>query len=122
MKLWFRTSQKQTAGALEIFLAGSSFYFYPCSSSWTKFPSDLPSYGDMVWRITIDKTAGMRIIIHYRNEEVLDVQLADICSFSDWRSYWIQDVEYIYFPNQDAAAEYYKFEPIGTGSYTEFVN
>ena len=110
MFLWFYTTQEKPAGGVRIYFFSTPQYRLSyCNSSYTNFPSYLPSEVDKIWRITLDKTAGIRLKINCNGVEVLNVALSDTCGESYWREYWSRDVEKIYFdPDFDTASDYYK--------------
>ena len=101
MFVWFRTADGEEAvGGFQIFFyyTGPKYYILYCSSSRTNFPRNLPTEVDKIWRITLDKTAGIRLQIHCNGVEVLNVLLSDdTCGVSYWRELWSKDVENIYF-------------------------
>ena len=105
----FYTTQGEYAGGVGIYFTFTPQYrLYYCSSR-TNFPSNLPSEVDKIWRITLDKTAGIRLRIHCNGVEVLNTLLSDnTCSYSYWRKYWSRDVEYIDFLPYDTASDYYR--------------
>ena len=111
----FHTTRGERAGGLEISFYSTRYWLDYCNS-WTNFPSNLPSEVEKIWRITLDKTAGIRLQIHCNGVEVLNVLMSDnTCSYSDWRYYWSKDVENIYFhPSHDTASDYYRTGQTGT--------
>ena len=96
---------------------GVTFYFYStpqyllswCDIDKTDFPTTLPSANDKVWRITLIKTAGIRVVIHCNDVEVLNILFSDTtCSDSRWREYWTRDVASVVFVPGDTASDYYR--------------
>ena len=114
--VYFSTTQRQFAGAVRIFFSSTPQYrLYYCSTFWTNFPSNLPSEVDKIWRITLDKTAGIRLKIHCNGVEVVNILISDnTCRDSLWRDYWSGHVEYIYFSPSDTASDYYRAGQTGT--------
>ena len=115
--VWFYPTQGEYVGGVEIFFSSTPKYkLEDCSSYRTNFPSNLPSEVDKIWRITLDKTAEIRLKIHCNGVEVVNILISDnTCSDSDWRKYWSRDVENIYFPtNGDTASDYYRVGQTGT--------
>ena len=109
--VWFFTTQREEAGAVGIsFSSTPKYYLTYCSTYRTNFPSNLPGEVDKIWRITLDKTAGIRVKIHCNGVEVLNVLISDnTCSYSNWRKYWSRDVEYIFFESSwDSVSDYYR--------------
>ena len=106
----FYTTQGEYAGAVGIYFTSTPQYWLaPCIDYRTNFPGNLPSEVVKIWRITLDKTAGIRLKIHCNGVEVLNVLISDnTCDNSDWRKYWSRDVEYIDFSGSDTTSEYYR--------------
>ena len=112
----FLTTQGELLGGVAIsFSSTPQYQLYFCSYYFTNFPINLPSKVDKIWRITLDRTAGIKLIIHCNGVEVLKILLSDsTCRNSDWRKYWSSDVEYIYFLSYDTASDYYRTGKQGT--------
>ncbi|KAL5249592.1 hypothetical protein ACHWQZ_G018459 [Mnemiopsis leidyi] len=111
VRVYFSTTQGEYGGAgvgINFYSTGPQYWLYRCSSSRTNFPTNLPIEVNKVWRITVDKTAGIRVKIHCNGVEVLNVLLSDTCSYSGWREHWSRDVELIYFSLYDTASNYYR--------------
>ena len=111
MYVEFYTTQGEYAGAVGIYFTSTPQYWLDyCSSFDTNFPSNLPSEVDKIWRISLDRTAGIRLKIHCNGVEVLNILMSDnTCDDSVWRKYWSRDVENIYFYNTgDTASDYYR--------------
>ena len=110
MDVVFITAQEEMLGGVWIkFTSPPKYLLYDCSS-WTNFPRKLCTDLDKIWRITVDKTAGIRFLMHCNSVEVLNVLLSDsICTNSYWRYHWSKDVEKIYFyPGYDSVSDYYR--------------
>ena len=106
--MWF-TTQREFVGRVEIYFTSTPQYDLWYCSSWTNFPSNLPSEVNKIWRVTLDKTAGIRLKIHCNGVEVLNILMSDnTCSDSRWRKYWSRDAEKIYFSVYDTASDYYR--------------
>ena len=103
----FVTTQRKFAGGVEIsFSSTPQYYLWDCTTSSTNFPSNLPSEVDKVWRITLDKTAVIRVLLHCNGVEVLNILMSDnTCDRSDWSYYWSKEVEKIY---TDTVSDYYR--------------
>ena len=75
--LWFCTTQREDVGGVEIYFYSTPQYkLYYCTYR-NNFPSNLPSEVDKIWRITFDKTAGIRFKIHCNGVEVVNFLLPD---------------------------------------------
>ena len=108
------TTQRERAGAVEILFSSTPQYYLFYCTYRTNFTSNLPSEVDKIWRITLDKTAGIRVKIHCNGVEVLNFLLSDnTCGRSSLREYWSRDVEYIHFIGSDTASDYYRAGQIG---------
>ena len=80
-----------------------------CSTSWTILPVTPPSATDKVWRFTLTKTAGVRVVIHCNDVEVLNTLISQAtCSDSGWSTVWSRDVAKIMFRSDDTASDYYR--------------
>ena len=103
----FFNSEGDNAGGIYISFSNTLEYYLQYCSSWEEsykaFPPTPPTTKHKVWKITLDKTAGIRIIVHCNGVEVLDVPVSeDECGFSEWRSYWSRRVETLLFPTSNA--------------------
>ena len=89
-------------------------YKFEYCSFWNDFPTALPSATEKIWRITLDKSEGIRVIIHCNGVLVLNLLLSDeTCTTtsnygSRWRTFWTKDVKLIYFTAHDTASDYYR--------------
>ena len=106
----YKTQSKYAAGFEIYFTSTTKYRLEYCNYSRTNFPSNLPSEVEKIWRITLDRTAGIRLKIHCNGVEVLNILISDnTCSYSDWRKYWSRDVEKIdFYPSSDTASDYYR--------------
>ena len=100
------------AGIKLNFASTLQYQLHWCSSSWTNFPVTEPSANDKVWRITLTRTAGIRLVIHCNDVEVLNTLFSEAtCSYSGWSKAWSRDVAKIKFPSDDTASDYYGPQP-----------
>ena len=81
-----------------------------CTLSETNLPVTAPSANDKVWRITLTKTAGVRVVIHCNDVEVLNTLISQAtCVDIGWSTVWTRDVTTIMFLyDQDTASDYYR--------------
>ena len=108
---YFFTSVPQVAGGLRILFSPTPKYrIFGCNRwIWSSFPTPLPSATEKIWRITLDKSEGVRLMIHCNGELVLNVTLSNqVCSTSYWSRYWSGNVEKIWFYFQDTASDYFR--------------
>ena len=115
MLVWFYSRQGERAGGVYIYFGNPYFapwyFLYDCTrnADFSYFPGNLPSEVVKIWRITLDKTAGIRLLIHINGVEVVNIVMADTCFQSHWREYWSRDVEKIqFFSTFDTASDYYR--------------
>ena len=111
MSLWFYdTSRMKSAGVRIRFTSTPQYGLSYCSSSYTEFPVTVPSTTDKVWRITLTRSSGVRVIIHCNNVEVANVLLSDtLCGESRWSKMWSRGMAYIEFSSSsDTASDYYR--------------
>ena len=107
----FSTSERDYAGEVILLFTSPPQYVllsYSCATSWTDFPTQLPTDPNKVWRITLTKTSGNRLVIHCNEVEVLNVLLSEsTCSDKrQWSNSWSKDIENILFKSGDRA--YYR--------------
>ncbi|KAL5255462.1 hypothetical protein ACHWQZ_G010885 [Mnemiopsis leidyi] len=131
VRVWFSTAQDDPAGGvvLDFFTSPPQYWLRYCTS-WTYFPTDLPTETNKVWTITLSRVSGeIRVVITCNTVEVLNVVLSSTtCSDSDWSrdsdwsTIWSKDVEKIYFDSYDTASDYYRAAPICTGLKTEWTS
>ena len=107
------TSQGKEPVALELYFGSTHQYaIWYCSSDYTNFPTNLPSDNDKVWRVTLTRTAGIRLVVHCNEEEVLNILVSDsICDNSRWSSSWSKEVAKMKFRSYDTASDYYQPQP-----------
>ena len=111
MTVEFSTSQGKEAGALELFFDSTHQYAIWYCSELTNFPTNLPSDNNKVWRVTLTRTSGIRLVVHCNEEEVLNTLISDsTCGQSNWSNYWNKEVSKIIF-SDNTAADYYKTQP-----------
>ncbi len=84
-----------------------------CMSGYTDFPTEheVPSAKEKVWRVTLTRTSGIRIVLQCNEKELLNVLLSNsTCSgYSTWRKFWNRDVERIEFDSSsDTASDFYR--------------
>ena len=89
------------------FISTLHYYFKWCSTTWLN-PVTEPSANDKVWRITLTRTAGVRLVIHCNDVEVLDMLLSDATCRSGWSTHWSRDVTKIQFHHNDLASDDYR--------------
>ena len=109
------TTQREYAGAVWIYFTPTPQCYLSDCSYRTNFHSNLSSEVDKIWRITLDRSAGMiRLLIHCNGVEVVNILMSDdTCSGSRWRNIWSRDVEYIDFSGYDTASDYYRAAKLG---------
>ena len=92
----------------------------PCMYGWTNFPVRLPTEVEKVWRITLNRNSGIRLLIHCNNIEVVNILMSSsTCSDSSWSKYWSRTVGYIWFgsPSSNTASDYYRAGQTGKNDY-----
>ena len=109
--MWFYDTSRVRLGAVRIeFRSTPQYGLSYCNSSNTEFPVTLPSTTYKVWRITLTRSSGVRVIIHCNNKEVLNVLLSyTSCDDSEWSEMWNRETAYIEFRfYDDTATDYYR--------------
>ena len=66
---------------------------YCSDSKDTVIPVEVLPATVYVWRLTFDRTSGIRLAINVNNVKVLDELLSDsVCTNTKWSEYWTKDV------------------------------
>ena len=109
VRVWLRTSQEEIVGGVEfLFSSPPQCKIWACTGK-RSFPSNLPSDFNKVWTISLDRTEGVRLVVHCNDVEVVDVLMSDsTCNDGKWRTQWIKSVGKIWFTNHDNASDYYR--------------
>ena len=111
--LYFKDAQDDWAGGVQIYFSSPPRYYLVYCSPYINFPTTLPSATEKIWRITLEKRAGIRVKIHCNGVEVANVLLSDQVCYGSywsyyWSSYWNRDVTQLYFSSIDRASDYYR--------------
>ena len=111
----FYTAQGDHVAALLLYFYSTPKYIIgKCSSNLanSNFPTNLPSANDKVWRVTLTRTSGIRLVIHCNEGEVLNTLMSDsTCVDSSWSTTWSKEIAKIKFSRTDTASEYYQPQP-----------
>ena len=115
VKVEFFRYYSSSAGGVTLHLTSTPQYELKyCINSRTDFPTDLPAEKEKVWRLSLIRTSGIRLVIHCNEVEVLNILMSDsTCSYSYWNYYWNKDVEKIRFDSWDTASNYYRLRGKG---------
>lgn len=99
----FYNAAGDRAGGVYLSFSSTMRYRLPFCSSYANIPVTPPSSVNKVWRISLSKTSGIRLIIHCNGEEVLNTLLSgSVCTF------WTRAVEKIKFLSSDGASDGYR--------------
>jgi hypothetical protein len=106
----FYTAGDDVAGEVILTFSSKVEYFLSWCSYRSPLPTQPPSTTDKVWRITLSRTSGTRVMIHCNDVEVLNVILSrTTCpGSSGWKTIWTHDVEKINFDSRDTASDHYR--------------
>ena len=98
------------AGGVLIWFPSSVRYrFDGCFLNNVDFSANLPATTNKVWRITITKDAGTRLVIHCNDIEMLGITASDsVCDDPNWRTYYDRDMVKMYFDSNDKATDKYR--------------
>ena len=124
VRVYFYTSQGHNAGAIEIYFRPSPLYHLEhCHESWTSFLTDLPTDNDKVWKITLSRTSGIRLVIQCNDKEVVNILISDsVCSDDQWKNYWSKETKKIKFLSSiDTASDFYR-QSFSPGKKTIFLS
>ena len=112
VRVIFYSAEGENAGqVLLYFLSTLKYDLSWCSWSYNNLPVAPPSATDKVWRITLTRTAGVRLVIHCNDVEVLNTLLSQECRYTIWSTVWNRDVKKISFRSDDTASVYYRTQP-----------
>ncbi|XP_063674031.1 uncharacterized protein LOC134811203 isoform X2 [Bolinopsis microptera] len=117
----FYSAGGEGAGGVMIYFNAARYLLNYCSSSYAYFSVNPHSAAaDKVWRITLTKTADVRVVIHCNEVEVLNILLSDsTCGNANyWSTYWNRDVAKIEFTSYDTASDYYGPQPAINGGWS----
>ena len=88
------------------------------NDQWTEYPTNVPSDRSKVWRIYLDRTSGVTVVLNCNDVEVLRIKLSDkVCKVKHsrkniWRAFWSETVEDILFSEaHDKASDFYRAQP-----------
>ena len=107
------TSQGDWVGYLNLYFTSTPQYWIgACTPGLTNFPTILPSDNNKVWRVTLTRTSGIRLVIHCNEEELLNIMMSNsTCDNSEWSTYWSREIAKINFRSYDTASDYYQPQP-----------
>ena len=99
-------------GVLLDFTSPPQYTLKDCIYFRTDFSNEIPTETNKVWRITLIKTSGIRLVIHCNEVEVLNILMSySTCRDShhgSWDIDWGKDVEKIRFGSSDTASDSYR--------------
>ena len=109
----FYTSGGDEVGGVRISFTSTPVYFIRyCMSSYTSFPGNLPTDVEKVWRITLNRNSGIRLLIHCNNVEVLNFFMSYYSCYywsESYSDYWSRNVGKIQFHYYyDTASDHYR--------------
>jgi hypothetical protein len=91
------------------FTTPPQYYVWYCNTTYTNFPTKIPAATDKIWRITLNRTSGIRLIIQCNEEEVLNFLPSDsTCSEKSWNAHWNLNIKKIEFDSKDTASDFYR--------------
>lgn len=111
MSVNFYTSEDATAGMVTLdFKSPIKYQINYCSDNLNLPVPPPPSTEKIwIWKITLNKVSGIRLMIQCNDVLVLNYLLSDTtCGVSYWGQYWKKDVAKIEFPSHDTAADSYR--------------
>lgn len=93
--------------------SGSNYWIKNCRKAAWKFNADSrPPADDKVWRIQLDKSSGIRLMIYCNDVKLVDILMSDsTCNDpnSGWKEMWGKEVKTMVFHSTyDTASKYYR--------------
>ena len=109
IRLFFYTEEKVKAGGLNVYFNSTPQYYIHHCLPYTNFTTSLPTETDKVWKITLSRVSGIRLVIHCNGVEVVDMVMSNsTCEFQDfWYKFWSRNMERIFFRVDDSASDFY---------------
>ena len=111
----FYNAEGDFTGGVIIYFTTPPTYLIPYCIAHADFPIEFPPATEKIWRITVTKTSGIRLVIQCNDVEVLNFLMTDSTCTNpdwDWDQYWSRDVVKITFPAlHDTASDFY-FQPL----------
>lgn len=122
--VWFYNGHEkiEQVGAVYIYLSSPPQYLLRHCMSFlarANFPTALPSETEKIWKITLTRTSGIRLVIRCNDVDVLNVILSDsTCSDDNWSTRWSKEVEKIQFNSYDTASDFFfSHRPLSAGRF-----
>ena len=108
VNLKFYSAGGDMAGGFELYFAETLKYHVGwCDTGRHTVPIKLPSTKEMVWKIKLNRTSGIRLQVLCNEEEMLNF-LVTTCSFNNWRAHWPYSVARVRIQNDDSATKFYR--------------
>ena len=113
LRIYYYDSEGGRAGGFKLeFNSDPQYWIITCSKSWKSFPTNLPTDKNKVWRITVTKTSGIRIMVHCNEKEVLTFLVSSsYCSNHAWNTEWNRVVTKVKFDEEDTASDFFRSYP-----------
>ena len=110
VRVWLRSSQVEIVGGVEfLFSSPPRYKLWDCRTNRKDLPSNLPTDTNKVWTISLDRTEGVRLVVHCNDVEVVDFLMSDsTCNHGKWKTRWMKSVGKIEFTHHDNASDYYR--------------
>ena len=111
--VWFTTSGDEDIGGIWISFSDLRYFIWYCSGPntghYSSFHTAPPGEINKTWKITLERSSGIRILIHCNDVEVLDLVMSDTtCTNGAWKTYWSRDVGKMKFAINDGASDFYR--------------
>ena len=119
VNVFLYSSKGEIAGGIRLLFNYTAvrYWFFHCSRDWHDLPTNPPSDRIKIWRIALDRSLGVTVVIHCNGIEVLRVRLSgDVCDDWHWNSLWSvpwsREVKMIRFSKLfDDASDFYRAQP-----------
>ena len=115
-KVGFYTAEEDKVGGFLIKFSSSPLFALWHCTDWKSLPTGLPTDDDKVWKITLTRTTGIRIVVQCNNVEVLNMLIfgSTCASSSNWNTYWSNYIKKIEFTVENRAFDLYSSQPVIT--------
>ena len=112
VKMGFYSSQRDSVGGITLLFHSTQYRIWNCYSNYANYITNLPAADEKVWRVTLTRISGIRLVLHCNEVEVVNTLMSNsTCHHSWWNTPWSREVAKIWFTSSDTASDYYQPQP-----------
>ena len=110
--LRFFSVEGYSAGGLDLIFSSTAvkYRLYLCTFSWVDLPISPPSDSTKQWKVSLDRSTSVTVVVHCNDVEVLRLRLSDALCKHDgwWNESWSREVAIIQFKLLDTASDFFR--------------